>query len=96
MPYRQADITLLDDCLSALDARVSAEVFDNCIRGHLAGRTIILVVNQLGLCEQADTVVVMRDGMIFEQVRAGLIARQMWEVGKGVLFSHRSHACLTP
>ena len=45
--YSNSDIYLLDDPLSALDTRVSKEIFHKCIKGQLLGKTIILVTHQL-------------------------------------------------
>ncbi|CAI7863261.1 unnamed protein product [Closterium sp. NIES-53] len=40
-------IRLFDDPLSALDADVAKQVYDTCVRTELAGRTRIMVTNQL-------------------------------------------------
>lgn len=41
-----ADLILMDDVLSALDAKVSAYIWRNCICGTLKGKTRILVTHQ--------------------------------------------------
>jgi ATP-binding cassette subfamily C (CFTR/MRP) protein 1 len=45
-------VYVLDDVMSALDAHVGKEMFDNCILGTLAarGKTVLLVTNQLQVC----------------------------------------------
>ncbi|KAJ3300679.1 hypothetical protein HDU76_006039, partial [Blyttiomyces sp. JEL0837] len=65
--YFNADIVLLDDPLSAVDAHVGKYLFDNCIMGALKDKTRILVTHQLHFLHRADYVVVMRDGEIAEQ-----------------------------
>ena len=45
--YADADIVLLDDPLSAVDAHVSKHLFNHCIRGFLRGKTCVLVTHQL-------------------------------------------------
>lgn len=41
--YADADVYLLDDPLSAVDAHVGNRIFRECIQGHLGGKTRILV-----------------------------------------------------
>nr|KAJ3421673.1 hypothetical protein HK105_002724 [Polyrhizophydium stewartii] len=67
MVYFNADIVLLDDPLSAVDAHVGRALFDNCIQGALAGKTRILVTHQLHFLPRVGYVIVMRDGEIAEQ-----------------------------
>lgn len=45
--YSESDIYLLDDPLSALDVKVSKEIFQRCIKGELKGKTVILATHQL-------------------------------------------------
>ncbi|CAG8573111.1 6233_t:CDS:10, partial [Cetraspora pellucida] len=65
--YFDADIVLLDDPLSAVDAHVGKYLFTNCIRGSLAKKTRILVTHQLQLLSQVDYIICMEDGEIVEQ-----------------------------
>ncbi|OQR86839.1 canalicular multispecific organic anion transporter, partial [Achlya hypogyna] len=63
--HRQADIYLLDDPLSALDVHVATAVFHECIKGLLAGKTTVLVLNShYHFLPLADRVVVLEDGAI--------------------------------
>ncbi|CAM9904704.1 unnamed protein product, partial [Hapterophycus canaliculatus] len=50
--YSDADLFLLDDPLSALDAEVGKQVFEGCVRDALDGKTRILVTNQLQFLPQ--------------------------------------------
>ncbi len=45
--YRRADLYLLDDPLSAVDAHVGKRIFETCISGLLAGKTVVFVTHQL-------------------------------------------------
>lgn len=42
-----ADVYLLDDPLSAVDAHVGRHIFDECVCGALAAKTRVLVTHQL-------------------------------------------------
>jgi ABC-type multidrug transport system fused ATPase/permease subunit len=65
--YSDADIFLLDDPLSAVDARVGQHIFDKCICGELSGRTRILVTHQVQHIDRADKIVVLDEGSITRQ-----------------------------
>jgi ABC-type multidrug transport system fused ATPase/permease subunit len=62
--YRNADIYLLDDPLSAVDAHVGQHIFSKCIQEALAGKTRILVTNQTHLLGKCDQVIIMAEGCI--------------------------------
>ena len=62
--YHEADIYLLDDPLSAVDVRVGREIFDNCLRGLLKDKRILLVTHQINYIIQSDLIVVMNEGTI--------------------------------
>lgn len=69
--YRKADVYLLDDPLSAVDAHVGLHLFNKCLgpRGHLGKQNVtrILVTHQVHFLKEADWVVIMRDGKIEAQ-----------------------------
>ena len=65
--YHDADILLLDDPLSAVDAHVGRTLLENCICGLMAGKTRILVTHQLHVVPRADRVFCMDQGKIVEQ-----------------------------
>lgn len=66
--YKGAQVALLDDPLSALDAKVANNIFQKCINsGLLKNSTRILVTHQIGLLPFADHIIVMKDGKISEQ-----------------------------
>ncbi|KAL7754223.1 hypothetical protein RI367_000204 [Sorochytrium milnesiophthora] len=64
--YSDPDIYLLDDVLAAVDAHVGARLFNDCIKGHLQGKTRILVTHALSYVSQCDYVIVMDNGRIKE------------------------------
>ncbi|EFN56982.1 hypothetical protein CHLNCDRAFT_143584 [Chlorella variabilis] len=65
--YASADVYLLDDPLSAVDAHVGRHLFDRCICGLLVQATRVLVTHQLQYLPAADRVLVLRDGRLAEQ-----------------------------
>lgn len=64
--YQDADIYLLDDPLSAVDAHVGRHLMDGCITGLLRGKTIVLVTHQLQYLQQSSAIIVMKDGRMIE------------------------------
>ena len=57
---------LLDESTSALDADTEKIVFEN-MKKTLKGKTSISIAHRLSTIEDADRIVVMRDGKIIEQ-----------------------------
>uniref|UniRef100_A0A8C6MEE9 ABC-type glutathione-S-conjugate transporter n=1 Tax=Nothobranchius furzeri TaxID=105023 RepID=A0A8C6MEE9_NOTFU len=66
--YSQADIYLLDDPLSAVDAHVGKHIFDKVIgpNGILKNKTRILVTHGISFLPFVDEVVVLVDGRVSE------------------------------
>lgn len=63
--YAGKEIILLDDVLSAVDARVGKHIMNNCIMGILKDQTRILATHQLSLIGDADRVIFLNgDGSI--------------------------------
>uniref|UniRef100_A0A8C1M4B9 ABC-type glutathione-S-conjugate transporter n=1 Tax=Cyprinus carpio TaxID=7962 RepID=A0A8C1M4B9_CYPCA len=67
--YRKADVYLLDDPLSAVDAHVGQHIFNKVIgpRGILRDKTRILVTHGMSFLPQADLILVLVDGEISER-----------------------------
>eukprot|EP00897_Mesotaenium_endlicherianum_P001433 jgi/Mesen1/1317/ME000013S00812 len=63
--YADADLILLDDPLSAVDPAVSKHLFDQCIKGLMAGKTRVLVTHQLQYMPRCDRVAFLKDGEVF-------------------------------
>ncbi|XP_011647242.1 multidrug resistance-associated protein 4-like isoform X2 [Pogonomyrmex barbatus] len=62
--YRDADIYLLDDPLSAVDTHVGRHLFDECINNYLKNKTRILVTHQLQYLKQCDYIIVLNNGQV--------------------------------
>ncbi|KAK4879973.1 hypothetical protein RN001_008119 [Aquatica leii] len=62
--YKEADIYLLDDPLSAVDTHVGKEIFEKCIKRHLKGKTVVLVTHQLQYLKNVDYIVVLDNGSV--------------------------------
>ena len=62
--YSDSDIYLLDDPLSAVDAKVGKHLFDRCIKGFLDGRIRILVTHQLQFLHHADNILMLENGSV--------------------------------
>lgn len=60
------DIIILDDCLSAVDARVENTILKN-IQKYFADKTLLVVTHRLPAIRNFDMIVVMRNGMIVEK-----------------------------
>jgi ATP-binding cassette, subfamily C (CFTR/MRP), member 1 len=75
--YHGADLSLLDDCLSAVDAHVAKHLFEECIIKELLdgsgqlfpNRSVILATNALEHLKhpRVDKIVVLREGRVVEQ-----------------------------
>ncbi|KAL7750892.1 Multidrug resistance-associated protein 1 [Sorochytrium milnesiophthora] len=67
--YADADIYLLDDCLSAVDAHVDKHIFTQVIgnQGLLAKKTVVLVTHGVHHLKHCDRVVMLNDGRISQQ-----------------------------
>ncbi|KAJ3591681.1 hypothetical protein NHX12_006813 [Muraenolepis orangiensis] len=59
--YQDADIYLLDDPLSAVDAEVGRHLFEECICGVLRTKPRVLVTHQLQYLKAADQIVVLKE-----------------------------------
>jgi len=60
------DILILDDALSAVDARTEARIIDN-IRSKRSSKTTLISTHRLSAIEHADWIVVLEKGRIVEQ-----------------------------
>lgn len=60
------DVLILDDALSAVDARTEAQIIDN-IRQERAGKTTLISTHRLSAVQHADMIVVLDNGHIVER-----------------------------
>ncbi|XP_058769855.1 ABC transporter C family member 10-like [Vicia villosa] len=64
--YQNADIYLLDDPFSAVDAQTATNLFNEYIMEGLAGKTVLLVTHQVDFLPAFDFVLLMSDGKILQ------------------------------
>ncbi|XP_053366958.1 ATP-binding cassette sub-family C member 3 isoform X4 [Clarias gariepinus] len=66
--YSEADVYLLDDPLSAVDAHVAKHIFDKVIgpEGALRQKTRILVTHSISFLPQVDNIMVLVEGRVSE------------------------------
>jgi len=65
--YSDADIYLIDDCLSALDAHVGNLIFDQVLEKYLKNKTRIIATHYLHFLDKLDEVILMDAGKIQAQ-----------------------------
>ncbi|XP_042496376.1 ABC transporter C family member 3-like [Macadamia integrifolia] len=62
--YHDADIYLLDDPFSAVDAHTGTHLFKECLLRILNSKTVIYVTHQVEFLPSSDLILVMKDGRI--------------------------------
>lgn len=78
--YRDADIYLFDDPLSAVDTHVGKSLFNNCIKNYLSNKTRILVTHQVQYLKNVDTIVMLNNGVIDKQGEYKDFDKQQFEI----------------
>jgi len=63
--YSNRDIYLMDDPISALDARVRRKVFMNCLMNYLKEKTRILITHSIDFLSLSDRIVIMDEGKVY-------------------------------
>ncbi|CAF4234850.1 unnamed protein product, partial [Rotaria sp. Silwood2] len=66
--YRDTNIYLLDDPLSAVDVEVSKHLFKRCIKDYLREKICILVTHQIQFLQDSTKIIVLNNG---EMVQTG-------------------------
>ncbi|KAH1001745.1 hypothetical protein HUJ04_005722 [Dendroctonus ponderosae] len=74
--YKSADIYLLDDPLSAVDAHVGKQIFKECIDGYLKDKCVVLVTHQLQYLKDCKKIYLLNDGSVqhsgtYEDIKQG-------------------------
>ncbi|VFQ67560.1 unnamed protein product [Cuscuta campestris] len=64
--YQDADIYLLDDPFSAVDAHTAASLFNDYVMEALSRKTVLLVTHQVDFLPAFDIVLLMSDGQILQ------------------------------
>ncbi|CAG2058205.1 unnamed protein product [Timema podura] len=62
--YKEADVYILDDPLSAVDTHVGEQLFEDCISSYLANKTRILVTHQLQYIKSSHNIILLKNGFI--------------------------------
>nr|CAD1845002.1 unnamed protein product [Ananas comosus var. bracteatus] len=88
--YQDADIYLLDDPFSAVDAHTGGHLFKDCLMGILKEKTILYVTHQVEFLPAADIILVMKNGKIAQAGRFEDLLRQ--NTGFEVLVGAHSQA----
>ncbi|PON96125.1 ATP-binding cassette containing protein [Trema orientale] len=89
--YNDADIYLLDDPFSAVDAHTAAILFNECVMVALKNKTVILVTHQVEFLSEVDKILVMENGMITqsgsyeELLKAGTTFQQLVNAHKDAI-----------
>ncbi|KAJ7561975.1 hypothetical protein O6H91_03G050700 [Diphasiastrum complanatum] len=94
--YQDADIYLLDDPFSAVDAHTGSYLFKECIRGALRKKTVILVTHQVEFLPSTDSIVVLRDGEIVQSGSYSQLVQEGRDFGAFVKALHSSLNSVLP
>ncbi|KAJ8951571.1 hypothetical protein NQ318_020448 [Aromia moschata] len=65
--YKESDIYLLDDSLTALDPQVQDFIFKECVKGFLRNKLCVLVTHNTKHMSEAERIIVMENGTINSQ-----------------------------
>ncbi|CAM8890256.1 unnamed protein product [Rhodiola kirilowii] len=91
--YNDADIYLLDDPFSAVDAHTAATLFNDCVMTALATKTVILVTHQVEFLSEVDKILVMEGGRVTQSgsyvdlLKVGTPFEQLVNAHKGAVTS---------
>lgn len=75
---KNPEILILDDSLSAVDAKTEARIIEN-IQKERSGKTTIITTHRLSAVQHADWIVVLDDGIVIEEgTHEDLLNRKGW------------------
>ncbi|KAF9951457.1 hypothetical protein BGZ72_007038 [Mortierella alpina] len=83
--YRDSDVYILDDPLSAVDPKVGRALFDNCINGLLKNKARVLVTHQLQYIKDCENVIVIEQGKITHKGSVDQVMKEEVELKKTVI-----------
>jgi ATP-binding cassette, subfamily B, multidrug efflux pump len=69
---KNPEILILDDSLSAVDAKTEAKIIEN-IRKEREGKTTIITTHRLSAVQHADWIIVLEDGKVVEEGVHGIL-----------------------
>ena len=78
--YSNADIFLLDDPLSSLDAKVAENILKKCLRGLLADRIVLLTTRAGRYLREANYIVKLKRGVVVAQGNFELMEKELSDV----------------
>ena len=78
--YTEADIYLLDDPISAVDAKVAKIIYQSCLRHLAEKKTVILVTHQIGYIYECDEALIMEDGEIAASGAPAYVSKYLEEL----------------
>ncbi|KAL6839562.1 hypothetical protein ACP4OV_030501 [Aristida adscensionis] len=64
--YQNADIYVLDDPFSAVDAHTATSLFNEYVMGALSDKTVLLVTHQVDFLPVFDAILLMSDGEVIQ------------------------------
>ncbi|KAK1385958.1 ABC-type xenobiotic transporter [Heracleum sosnowskyi] len=88
--YQDADIYLLDDPFSAVDAHTGRQLFEECLLGILKEKTVLYVTHQVEFLPAADAILLIQNGRIAQVGRFEELLNQ--NIGFEVLVGAHSQA----
>ncbi|KAF8940193.1 hypothetical protein BGZ58_007436 [Dissophora ornata] len=75
--YYDAEIVIMDDPLSAVDAHVGKRLWEDCVLNELGKKTRVIATHQLHVLPNVDYVICMKHGRVAEQgTFQGLMANE--------------------
>jgi ABC-type transport system involved in cytochrome bd biosynthesis fused ATPase/permease subunit len=89
--YRDSDIYLLDDIVSALDPGVAAFVMKETIGKYLRGKTVIMSTHNLSVLPYSDHVIYLEAGKIIKQGKFNEMQdNELWKKHLGVVKGNKT------
>ncbi|VVC96831.1 unnamed protein product [Leptidea sinapis] len=80
--YQHADVYLLDDPLAAVDAKVAQAIYEECVRGFLRDKAVVLVTHHVQYARHANNIVAQ--GSYHELKNSAPEFEQLIEMGERV------------